>query len=51
QLEGPHYDKRFYRMWRFYLLGCVGRFRARRNQLWHLVLSKRGVPGGYRSRR
>ncbi|MEO1083508.1 MAG: cyclopropane fatty acyl phospholipid synthase, partial [Acidobacteriota bacterium] len=44
QLKGPRYDERFYRMWRFYLLGCVGRFRARRNQLWHIVLSKRGVP-------
>jgi len=48
-LRGERYDDRFYRMWRFYLLGCVGRFRARRNQLWHLVLSKRGVRGGYAS--
>ena len=49
ELKGEHYDDRFYRMWRFYLLGCVGRFRARRNQLWHLVLSKQGVFGGYHS--
>lgn len=49
ELKGEAYDDRFYRMWRFYLLGCVGRFRARRNQLWHLVLSKYGVFGGYRS--
>ena len=49
ELKGEAYDDRFYRMWRFYLLGCVGRFRARRNQLWHLVLSKRGVFGGYNS--
>ena len=45
------YGERFYRMWRFYLQGCAGRFRARRNQLWQLVLSKHGVLGGYRSPR
>ena len=42
------YDLRFYRMWRYYLLCCAGTFRARDNQLWQLVLSPRGVPGGYR---
>jgi len=42
------YDERFYRMWRYYLLCCAGTFRARDNQLWQLVLSPRGVPGGYR---
>jgi cyclopropane-fatty-acyl-phospholipid synthase len=41
------YDERFYRMWRYYLLSCAGAFRARQIQLWHLVLSKRGIPGGY----
>lgn len=43
------YGERFYRMWRFYLQGCAGRFRARRNQLWQLVLSKHGMLGGWRS--
>ena len=47
QLEG-HYDQRFRRMWRYYLLTCAGAFRARDNQLWQLVLSPRGVNGGYR---
>ena len=42
------YDRRFYRMWRYYLLCCAGTFRARDNQLWQLVLSPRGQPGGYR---
>jgi len=42
------YDKRFYRMWSYYLLSCAGSFRARRNQLWQIVLSKRGIPGGYK---
>jgi cyclopropane-fatty-acyl-phospholipid synthase len=42
-----HYDERFYRMWRYYLLSCAGAFRGRWIQLWQLVLSKRGVPGGY----
>jgi cyclopropane-fatty-acyl-phospholipid synthase len=41
------YDERFRRMWRFYLAGAMASFRARRNQLWQLVLSPRGVPGGY----
>lgn len=41
------YGERFYRMWRFYLLGCAGAFRARQVQLWQIVLSKEGVPGGY----
>lgn len=41
------YDTRFRRMWRFYLAGAMASFRARRNQLWQLVLSPRGVPGGY----
>ncbi|KKU48562.1 cyclopropane-fatty-acyl-phospholipid synthase [Candidatus Uhrbacteria bacterium RIFCSPLOWO2_12_FULL_46_10] len=42
-----NYDERFYRMWRYYLLACAGSFRARKNQLWQIVLSKKGVPGGY----
>ncbi len=42
------YGERFQRMWRYYLLTCAGSFRARRSQLWQLVFSKRGVPGGYR---
>ncbi|WP_454784802.1 cyclopropane fatty acyl phospholipid synthase [Legionella sp. WA2024007413] len=42
-----HYDQRFYRMWRYYLLACAGTFRARTNQLWQIVFSKNGVPGGY----
>lgn len=43
------YGKRFYRMWKYYLLSCAGSFRARQNQLWQVVLSKSGVRGGYRS--
>jgi cyclopropane-fatty-acyl-phospholipid synthase len=43
------YDERFYRMWRYYLLGLAGGFRARKNQLWQIVLSKGGSQGGYRS--
>ena len=41
------YGERFYRMWKYYLLGCAGAFRARNIQLWQLVFSKHGVPGGY----
>ena len=43
------YDERFHRMWRCYLLTCAGSFRARDNQLWQIVFSPSGVPGGYRS--
>jgi cyclopropane-fatty-acyl-phospholipid synthase len=45
------YDERFYRMWKYYLLSCAGSFRARRNQLWQIVLSPKGVPDGYRAPR
>lgn len=41
------YDERFYRMWNYYLLACAGAFRSRHMQLWQIVLSKKGVPGGY----
>ena len=41
------YDARFRRMWRYYLAGSMASFRARRIQLWQLVLSPQGVPGGY----
>ena len=39
--------ERFYRTWKFYLLACAGTFRARINHLWHFVLSKKGIVGGY----
>ncbi len=48
RLDPQRYDKRFRRMWRFYLLACAGAFRARHTQLWQVVLSKGGRPGGYR---
>ncbi len=35
-----HYSDTFYRMWKYYLLSCAGAFRARRLQLWQIVLSK-----------
>ncbi len=41
------YGERFRRMWRYYLLSCAGAFRARELQLWQLVFSKSGLPGGY----
>ncbi len=42
------YGDRFYRMWMHYLLSAAGAFRARKYQVWQLVLSPHGVPGGYR---
>lgn len=38
-----------YRMFRYYLLSCAAAFRARDIQLWQIVLSPEGTPGGYRS--
>lgn len=43
-----NYDERFRRMWRYYLSCSAAVFRSRRDQLWQLVLSAQGVPGGYR---
>ena len=40
---------RFYRIWKFYLLACAGTFRARINHLWHFVLTKNGMRGGYQA--
>jgi len=45
------YSERFYRMWRYYLYQCAGAFRARRNQLWQIVLSPEGIDGRYVSTR
>lgn len=42
-------NRRFYRMWHYYFRHMAGTFRARLNQLWQLVFSKNGVPGGYAS--
>lgn len=46
-----YYDMRFYRMWKFYLLSCAAIFRARENQVWQIVFSPHGMPGGYDSER
>lgn len=43
------YSDRFYRMWKYFLLSSAGSFRARRDQLWQIVLSKNGILGGYTS--
>ncbi len=34
------YSKRFYRMWRYYLLCSAGAFRSRDLQLWQIVMTK-----------
>ncbi len=45
------HDPRFHRMWRLYLLSSAAEFKLRKLQLWQLVLSPHGVPGGYRAPR
>ncbi len=42
-----NYNYRFYRMWTYYLLSCAGSFRARYNQIWQIVFSKKGLKNGY----
>ena len=43
----PRFDERFRRMWLFYLNSCAATFRARKSQLWQVVLSPNGMPEGY----
>jgi len=45
------YNDTFHRMWRYYLSISMASFRARKNQLWQIVFSPNGVPGGYRAPR
>ncbi len=44
-IKNAKYDERFYRMWRYYLLSCAGSFRARRNQVWQIIFSIKGIKG------
>ena len=47
-----NYSERFYRMWKYFLLSAAGSFRSRKiNQLWQIVFSKSGIPGGYQPSR
>lgn len=41
------YNETFHRMWRYYLCASMASFRSRKNQLWQIVFSPRGVAGGY----
>ncbi len=49
EVLSDRYSDRFFRMWRYYLYQCAGAFRARRNQLWQVVLAPQGVDGRYES--
>jgi cyclopropane-fatty-acyl-phospholipid synthase len=41
------YGEAFYRMWKLYLQGCAGGFRAGRLRVWQFVYSRGEIPGGY----
>ncbi len=41
-LDQKKYDRRFWLMWRFYLLAAAGAVAARESQLWHMVLTHVG---------
>jgi cyclopropane-fatty-acyl-phospholipid synthase len=45
-LDQKRYDRRFWRMWRFYLLAAAGAVAARESQLWQLVMSHVGREQG-----
>jgi cyclopropane-fatty-acyl-phospholipid synthase len=44
---GERYNERFRRMWHYYLSTSMATFRARRSPPWQIVLSPRGLRGGY----
>jgi cyclopropane-fatty-acyl-phospholipid synthase len=44
---GPKYDKRFRRMWNYYLLCAAGMARSQRASLWQIVLSRADIVNGY----
>ncbi len=37
-----HYDRKFYLMWKFYLLAAAGASRSRDGQLYQMVLTRTG---------
>lgn len=41
------YDEKFFRLWKYFLMSSQGHFRSRFTQLWQIILSKGGIPGGY----
>ena len=41
------YGEKFYRMWNYYISSCAAGFRSRNIQLWQIVYTKKGLPGGY----
>ena len=41
-LDQKKYDRRFWLMWRFYLLAAAGAVAARESQLWHMILTHIG---------
>jgi cyclopropane-fatty-acyl-phospholipid synthase len=41
------YDEKFHRMSRYYLQMIIGAFRSRYLQVWQIVLSRKGIDGGY----
>jgi cyclopropane-fatty-acyl-phospholipid synthase len=50
-LDRQKYDRRFYRMWKYYLLGDAGLFRAGGAQLMQFVFARPGELAGYHSAR
>lgn len=47
KLNQAKFNERFKRMWNFYLLSCAALFRARKTQLWQIVMTKKGLKKTY----
>ena len=47
----PHYDQRFRRMWRYYLLASAAGFRSRKLQTWQIVFRRPGRAAPYETAR
>lgn len=45
---GKRYDRRFFRMWSYYLLSCAGTFRAGKGDVWQVLLSRKPTGTGTR---
>lgn len=48
-INANKYGLVFYKMWRYYLLGCAAYFKSKQGQLWQMVFTKRSFAGSYRS--
>ncbi len=49
KIRGDKYNKKFKRIWEYYLQSSAGAFRAGNLQLWQIILTKEGFNVDYES--